>query len=299
MHALNHAVCGFVFVAALFPAALSAQDATPSPSDDDPAPVETPATEATTPDAAPAAMTPPTLAAVLEQLSVENRKKFADLLAADWKNRPEWADMLIALLKGGGMGPGAGWFKPSQKKYDWEWLAERFDADSDGKITPEELGVKEPGSDQFFARLDRDGDGVLQKSDFDHSGRQVPTPALMMSQYLAALFDTDSNGRITPEELAAFLKRADAEKTGFITSEDLYSEFTRMFADRESGGSDMPRPDRMLSMFFKGEFGVLEAGPALGAMAPDFTLPTHDGSAAVTLSKSRGKPVVLIFGSFT
>jgi peroxiredoxin len=34
-------------------------------------------------------------------------------------------------------------------------------------------------------------------------------------------------------------------------------------------------------------------------MAPDFTLPTHDGSGSVTLSKSRGKPIILIFGSFT
>lgn len=289
---------GLAVVAAWLPAALAAQEESP-PSEDSPAPAEVPAKDDSPPAAAPAAMTPPTLAAVVEQLSVESRRKFADLLAADWKNRPDWADMLIALLKGGGMAPGAGWFKPSEKKYDWNWLAERFDADSDGKITPEELGVKEPGSDQFFARLDRDEDGSLEASDFDYVGRPQPTPPLMMSQYLAALFDTDSNGRITPEELAAFLKRADTDKTGFITSEDLYSEFTRRFADRDSGGSDMPRPERMLPMFFKGEFGVLEPGPALGEPAPDFTLPTHDGSGSVTLSKSRGKPVILIFGSFT
>jgi Ca2+-binding EF-hand superfamily protein len=246
-----------------------------------------------------AAMTPATLAGVLEQLSVESRKKFGDLLAADWKQRPEWADMLIMLLKGEQMGPGLGWFKPSEKKYDWEWISDRFDANSDGKISPEELGVKDPGSDQFFARLDRDHDGFLTPADFDHFGRQQATPASMMSYYMTALFDTDSNGRITPEELAAFLKRADADKTGFITSEDLFHALARMFADRESGGSDMPRPERMLPMFFKGEFGVLESGPALGETAPEFTLPTHDGSRAVTLSQLRGKPVILIFGSFT
>ena len=287
--------CGLALVVALVPAALAAQDETAPPRDDTPAPVDAPASDASTP----AAMTPPTLAAVLEQLSAESRKKFAELLAADWKKRPEWADMLIAILKGDGMGPGTGWFKPSEKRYDWKWISERFDADSDGRISPEELGVKEPGSDRFFARLDRDGDGFLQKADFDHFGRQQPTPPLMMSQYLAAMFDTDSNGRITPEELVAFLKGADAEKSGFITSEDLFREFTRMFADRGSGEGDMPRPERLLKMFFKGEIGALEAGPALGEMAPDFTLPTHDGSTSVTLSKSRGKPVILIFGSFT
>jgi hypothetical protein len=121
----------------------------------------------------------------------------------------------------------------------------------------------------------------------------------MMSQYLAGLIDTDSNGRITPEELGAFLKRSDTDKTGFITSEDMFREFTRVFAERDSGAGDMPRPDRMLSMFFNGELGVFESGPQLGEVAPDFTLPTHDGSANVTLSKSRGKPVILIFGSFT
>lgn len=279
----------------LFPGALAAQEDTSSPGEEAPATTAAPASD--TPAAA--AMTAPTLAAVIEQLSPGSRKKFADLLAADWKNRPEWADMLIVLLKGEGMGPGVGWFKPSEKRYDWKWISDQFDADSDGKISPEELGVKEAGSDQFFSRLDRDNDGVLQEADFDYFGRQPTTPPLMMSQFLSVLFDTDSNGRITADELASFLKRADADKTGFITSEDLYREFTRMFNDRDGGGSDMPRPERMLPMFFKGEFGVLEAGPALGETAPDFTLPTHDGSASVTLSKARGKPVILIFGSFT
>ena len=139
---LGKTACGLVLIAALLPQALAAQDGTSAPSEASPAAVENPTKDA----AAPAAMTPPTLAGVLEQLSPESRKKFGDLLAADWKKRPEWADMLIALLKGGGMGPGAGWFKPSRKKYDWQWLADRFDADSDGRISPEELGVKELGS---------------------------------------------------------------------------------------------------------------------------------------------------------
>lgn len=291
--ALKNTAWGLALVAALLPAASVAQDETPPKSEETTAPNVPAANDA----AKAAAMTPPTLAAVVEHLSAESRKKFGDMLAKDWKKRPEWADMLIALLKGEGMGPGAGWFKPSEKKYDWQWLSDRFDADSDGKISPEELGVKEAGSDQFFARLDRDNDGFLRPADFDYFGRQAATPPLMMSQYMAVLFDTDSNGRITPEELAAFLKRADADKTGFITADDLYIQLTRMFAD--GGGSDMPRPERMLPMFFKGEFGVLESGPALGEAAPDFTLPLHDGSGSVTLSKSRGKPVILIFGSFT
>ncbi len=295
VHTSGNAACLLSLVAALLPAALAAQEATPPPGEAKSAPAEASADKTPTP----AQTTPATLSAVIDQLSVESRSNLAELLAKDWKNRPEWADMLIALLKGEALGPGLGWFKPSEKRYDWKWLSERFDADSDGKISPAELGVKEPGSDQFFARLDRDNDGFLRQADFDYLGRQMATPPLMMSQYLAALFDTDSNGRITPDELAAFLKRADEDRTGFITSEDMFREFARKFADRDSGSSDMPRPERMLPMFFKGEFGVLEAGPALGEMAPEFTLPTHDGSGSVTLSKARGKPVILIFGSFT
>lgn len=36
-----------------------------------------------------------------------------------------------------------------------------------------------------------------------------------------------------------------------------------------------------------------------GDPAPDFTLPTADGANQVTLSELRGKPVLLVFGSYT
>ena len=48
--------------------------------------------------------------------------------------------------------------------------------------------------------------------------------------------------------------------------------------------------------------GPLRKGPPapeVGKDAPDFTLKTLDGAKEVTLSKLRGKPVVLIFGSYT
>lgn len=37
----------------------------------------------------------------------------------------------------------------------------------------------------------------------------------------------------------------------------------------------------------------------VGDMAPDFTLPRQDKTGIVQLSSLRGKPVVLIFGSYT
>jgi hypothetical protein len=37
----------------------------------------------------------------------------------------------------------------------------------------------------------------------------------------------------------------------------------------------------------------------LGDVAPDFTLPRVDGTGDLTLSSLRGRPIVLVFGSFT
>ncbi len=40
-------------------------------------------------------------------------------------------------------------------------------------------------------------------------------------------------------------------------------------------------------------------GPEVGAEAPDFKLKSVDGKTEVQLSKLKGKPVVLILGSYT
>lgn len=270
-----------------------------APDSPDTAVKEPDAPEANTPVAGAAGMDLATLSAIVEKLSPDHRKQFGQMLSADWRDRPEWADMLIALLQGEELRPGAGWFKLSQKRYDWSWLSAKFDANADGPVTKDELPVGTPNLDQVFSRLDRDNDGQLRLADFDYSGRQPSTPPQMMSQFLGALLDGDSNGRITPEELTEFLKRADRDKLGFLTGEDLYRDFTLAFDDLNGSEDDMPPPDKMLAMFFRGELGTFGAGPNLGDAAPDFTLPTHDGSRSVTLSQCRGKPVILIFGSFT
>jgi len=50
----------------------------------------------------------------------------------------------------------------------------------------------------------------------------------------------------------------------------------------------------------RSEIGSVREGPALGAVAPDFTLATRDGSRRITLSEVVGrKPVVLVFGNYT
>ena len=41
---------------------------------------------------------------------------------------PEFAEMLWSILiDGANMGPDSGWFHPSESRYEWSWLAARFD----------------------------------------------------------------------------------------------------------------------------------------------------------------------------
>jgi hypothetical protein len=242
---------------------------------------------------------PGLLAAVVNQLSAENRVRFGQMLAADWNDRPEWGDMLIALLQGEDLRPPFGWYRPSELKFGYDWLSAKCDANADGFIDKTELPIDTPDLDRVFSRLDRDLDGKLQRPDFDYVTSRPATVPQMASQILFSLLDTDSNGRLTNAELQNLVSDADRDKTGFLTAEDLLLEFSEEIAARNNLGNDMPGPDEMLAMFFRGELGMWESGPKLGEQAPDFTLPTHDGGQSVTLSECRGKPVILIFGSFT
>ena len=57
----------------------------------------------------------------------------------------------------------------------------------------------------------------------------------------------------------------------------------------------------MIIVPFEPMWNVARRGaPRVGELAPDFTLPTIDHKADVTLSSFRGnQPVVLVFGSYT
>src|SRR5262249_33748661 len=129
---------------------------------------------------------------------------------------PEAVEMVLAILDGSGAGPGAGWFHPSQSKYDWKWLARRADANGDGVITRQEL--KAPRA--LFDRLDRDGAGKLTAADFHCWGRR---PLARLEQQAAMLFrraDADSNGRVSKAEWEALFKQA-ARGKDYLTAEDL------------------------------------------------------------------------------
>jgi Ca2+-binding EF-hand superfamily protein len=250
---------------------------------------------------------------LLGNLSPEHMKSLGQMLEQDWKDRPEWGEMAVAILKDDFMRPGAGWWKPSSKRYDWKWLSERCDANKDGKVEREEFPSDVAKADQLFERLDRDGDGQLTPADFDYTESAVPAfmnvAAMknMMSNQLFSRLDKDSNGRVTMDELAEFFRYGDKEQLEFLTPEDLRfaldpppSKKPASDPDNSPPSVDPSTPAAALKMFLRGDMGWLTSGPPVGDLAPDFTLPTHDGSAKVTLSDSFGKrPVVLVFGSFT
>lgn len=253
-------------------------------------------------------------AALLGSLTAEHMKSLGQMLEQDWKDRPEWGDMAVAILKNDYMRPGSGWWKPGTKRYDWQWLSERFDANKDGKVERDEFPSDVAKADQLFERLDRDGDGQLGPADFDYAD---PNPATMfmniaamkdrMSNQLFNRLDKDSNGRVTLDELAEFFRYGDKEGLEFLTPEDLrFAIDDPPSKKRGPEPTDDPAsagpstPASALRMFLRGELGWLNSGPKLGELAPDFMLPTHDGTAHVKLSDSFGKrPVVLVFGSFT
>ena len=229
-------------------------------------------------------------------LSPEAAARLGQLLDRDWQDRPEWADMAIALLKGDP--DDAGWWRRgTQSRYHWDWLAEKFDRDYSSVVELAEVpGVA--GVDRLLAGLDRDGNGAVAADDFDWSQNSEYLRQRENARGLLARFDADSNGRLTPDDLAKFFDAADQDQLGFLTAEDLLAAMQR--PSEPAGGEEMPRPDQMLAMLLSGDLGWLNPGPALEDEAPDFTLPRQDGTGEVTLSASRNqKPVVLVFGSMT
>jgi hypothetical protein len=221
----------------------------------------------------------------------------ADDLSPPWVaklRQTEAAEMLSSILSGEMPDAGTGWFHPARSKYDWKWLAARWDTNRDGVITRDEF----TGPKELFDRLDRNGDGNLTPDDFDWSDQSPYWREAGLANRLFRRADTDGDGRITAEEWQVLFKQA-AKGKDALTPDDLRMLLFPPPAPPPPR-SEMPSRLTLLMGLLSGEIGSPAEGPAVGDMGPDFTLTTQDGKTEITLSQYRDKkPVVLIFGSFT
>jgi hypothetical protein len=209
--------------------------------------------------------------------------------------RLEFVEMLSAVLSGQPMDGGVGWFHPAQSRYSWKWLAEHMDANHDGAVTPEEFA----GPKDLFDRLDRDRDGRLTADDFDWSDASPYWRQQAMARQLLRRGDADGDGKLTAEEWQALFQKA-AKGQDKLTADDLRVLLFPPQPKRPPGPPpDMPSRLTLVLGLLNSELGSASEGPAIGAAAPDFTLPGPDGKE-ISLHECRGdRPLVLVFGSFT
>ncbi|HUY89484.1 MAG TPA: deiodinase family protein [Pirellulales bacterium] len=221
--------------------------------------------------------------------------------AADWLEKafagqqmPESVQMLAAIARGSQMGPGEGWFGPGQTRYDWKWLARTTGAEAAAEIAPEQLR----GPKEFFDRLDRNRDGRVTASDLDWSDRNPYVQQYYLVSRILRRMNKKGDGRLTRDEVLAFFDRA-ASGREYATSADLAETLLAGFGSG-AGANDGPTAETLVRGLFRGEIGSLNAGPALNAAAPDFSLKTQDGKQTIRLGELGGpKPIVLVFGNFT
>ena len=208
---------------------------------------------------------------------------------------PEAVRMLAAMLRGGRMGPGQGWFGPAENRYSWSWLARHCGIDpAKGAITRKSF----PGPDALFTRLDRDKNGTITPADFDWSDSSPYLQTASLADRLFRELNTKANGRLTKTELLQFFESAAQGKDHVVADDFREALLAGMFGG--SGPGDAPKPDALIRGLFSGELGSLSEGPKFNDPAPDFTLKTVDGKSKIELAKLIGpKPVVLVFGSFT
>jgi Ca2+-binding EF-hand superfamily protein len=220
-------------------------------------------------------------------------QQVADELLETLPEGSEARAMLDAILDGSHLSSSEGWFAlaVAQSRYGWDYASANYDTDGDGSISLEEFG----GTEQDFARLDRDGDDGVTEADFDWSDSSLKRTAGLMLYFMS---DADANGKVTPEEFQQYFNRLDTDGHGFLSVDDLRDSLELPTPSNEPSPDDPSRSTLVLGLRNQ-EIGSMQEGPDLNEEAPDFTLRSLDGDE-VTLSEEIGEqPVVLIFGNFT
>ena len=132
---------------------------------------------------------------------------------------------------GGGMGAGGGYHEPSR-----ELQLRRFDADADGKIAREEFD-KVLNSD--FAIADKDGNGELSPLEV-----RAVNDRLLTQRDISPIIDWNADGHVTLEEFGAqwraMFERADTDRDGIVTADELTRPTTGPREGRPGGGPGGP-----------------------------------------------------------
>ncbi len=209
--------------------------------------------------------------------------------------RSESVRMFLSIARGSMVGSKDGWFGPARSKFGFESLVQRWGPPTEGGFRLDTLS--DPV--EWLARLDRNHDGRITADDLDWSDEN----SWVQQSYLANRFfrrlNTTGDGKLSAEEWQAFFDNARGQE------ESLSYE---AFRDALIGGSpaggfrpgDAPSMEILLKGLANGEIGSLQEGPHPGEVAPDFTLPTLDGTGPLSLSSLVGeKPTVLVFGNYT
>jgi hypothetical protein len=207
---------------------------------------------------------------------------------------PESIRMLIAVARDSMMGANCGWFGPAQSRFNWTTLVAQQSANPKMGIAAGQFR----GKPEWFARLDRNHDGVITAEDLDWSERSSWMQHSYPVNRLLRRMDKAGNGRITRDEWLAFFDEI-ANHEHEATLEELREGWLAGMSSVYFPG-DGPTQERLLNGILNGEVGSLQEGPSLNEPAPNFTLKTHDGSQTIRLADRIGrKPVVLMFGNFT
>jgi Ca2+-binding EF-hand superfamily protein len=178
-------------------------------------------------------------------------------------------------------------------------LAQKADADKDGKLTFEEIAAVAPDfTRERFDALDRNGDGVLSPADRDASAgaRENARPAAgeMLKRLRAA--DKDKDGKVTKSEFkAAFPKapdrlfdRLDRNSDGVICPKDAPDS-----EKRQPGRGEDGLAARMKAADTDGDGAISRAefkAAFPGAKEARFDALDADGDGSLTKSELRKAP---------
>jgi Ca2+-binding EF-hand superfamily protein len=221
--------------------------------------------------------------------ALEAEKQLRATLDAD----SEAIAMLNSILQGGRLGPADGWFPlaKAQSRFDWQYVASKYDQDQNGSIARDEFS----GSQLDFDRLDKNRDRRITEADFDwtqHSLAPAPGATLFF------MADRDANGKVTREEFEKLFDLLGGQSE-FVSLDELRDQLTPPAAAPNQPRPDAPSRSTLVLGLQSQEVGSLQAGPNLDESAPDFTLNSLEGEALKLSDQIGEEPIVLIFGNFT